>query len=97
MLPFQLQTAAPLTHSATASASRCAQISRAILNEQQKFKVPKWFNEDKPPVTKAELEEKIDQLHAAINEVASSVGPERPKASSLGQINNEVLEKAGHS
>jgi hypothetical protein len=72
------------------------QISRAILNEQQKFKVPKWFNEDKPPVTKAELEEKIDQLHAAINEVASNIN-ERPSASSLGQNNAEVLDHAGHS
>ena len=70
----------------TRCATRCAalvpltffgmQISRAILNEQQKFRMPKWFEEDKPPVTKAELEEKINQLHSAINDVAASIGPE---------------------
>ena len=52
------------------------QISRAILNEQQKFKAPNWFEENKPPVTKQELEDKIDQLHAAINDVATQVGPD---------------------
>jgi hypothetical protein len=54
----------------------CLQISRAILNEQQKFKAPNWFEENKPPVTKQELEEKIDQLHAAINDVATQIGPD---------------------
>lgn len=48
-----------------------SQISRAILDEQQRFKPPKWLEEAKQPVTKEELEEKIDQLHAAINDVAS--------------------------
>jgi hypothetical protein len=51
-----------------------AQISRAILDEQQRFKPPKWLEEAKQPVTKEELEEKIDQLHAAINDVASQTG-----------------------
>lgn len=72
------------------------QISRAILNEQQKFKIPTWF-EDKPPVTKAELEEKIDELHAAISEVAGSIGGEEPGRSnansSNGASNIDVMEK----
>jgi fructose/tagatose bisphosphate aldolase len=54
--------------------SACAQISRAILDEQQRFKPPKWLEEAKQPVTKEELEQKIDQLHAAINDVASQTG-----------------------
>jgi len=58
------------------------QISRAILNEQQKFKTPNWFEENKPPVTKQELEDKIDQLHAAINDVASQVAPDDTKNNS---------------
>jgi hypothetical protein len=59
------------------------QISRAILNEQQKFRMPKWLEEDKPPVTKAELEEKINQLHSAINDVAASIGPEESDRSRM--------------
>ena len=50
------------------------QISRAVLDEQRKFRMPKWLEEDKPPVTKEELEEKINQLHSAINDVATSIG-----------------------
>lgn len=57
------------------------QISRAILNEQQKIRIPDWFDEgfEKPQVTKADLEDKIAKLHAAINDVATQVGPEAKK------------------
>jgi hypothetical protein len=64
------------------------QISRAILNEQQKFKAPNWFEENKPPVTKQELEDKIDQLHAAINDVAQQIGPD----SETGKHDNNSAE-----
>ena len=70
------------------SVARPLQISRAILNEQQKFRLPKWLEEDKPPVTKAELEEKIGQLHSAINEVAANLGSDTPEIAPAGPSSN---------
>lgn len=72
MLAQQTLLSSGMAFSSTAH----VQISRAILNEQQKFKTPNWFEENKPPVTKQELESKIDQLHAAINDVATQIGPD---------------------
>jgi hypothetical protein len=72
------------------------QISRAILSDQQKFKIPAWLQDDKPPVTKAELEEKIDQLHSAINEVAISINGDDTTANAVtggrGTNNIEILD-----
>jgi tetrahydromethanopterin S-methyltransferase subunit B len=70
------------------------QISRAILNEQQKIKT-NWFEEPKP-VNKEELEEKIDQLHAAITDMAQSFGPDM-STDSKDKSNNsiEALDTTG--
>lgn len=62
------------------------------MNEQQKFKAPNWFEENKPPVTKQELEDKIDQLHAAINDVANQVAPDETKNSSGSNQNLSNVE-----
>eukprot|EP01025_Chloroclados_australasicus_P035595 TRINITY_DN3625_c1_g4_i1.p1 TRINITY_DN3625_c1_g4~~TRINITY_DN3625_c1_g4_i1.p1 ORF type:complete len:216 (-),score=8.50 TRINITY_DN3625_c1_g4_i1:51-698(-) len=66
------------------------QISRAILNEQQKFKAPQWLEQEQKPVSKEELEDKIDQLHKAINDVATQIGPDSTNNSTLKE---KVLPK----
>lgn len=70
------------------------QISRAILNEQQKIQIPDWFDnqEEKPQVTKADLEEKIAKLHAAINDVATQVGPESKQKNANSAVASPVAK-----
>ncbi|CAD7695808.1 unnamed protein product [Ostreobium quekettii] len=51
------------------------QISRTLLDEQQRLKLPK-FLEDKPPVpvTKDELVLRVDELNAAVDQLAKDLG-----------------------
>ncbi|CAD7698828.1 unnamed protein product [Ostreobium quekettii] len=51
------------------------QISRTLLDEQQRLKLPK-FLEDKPPVpvTKDELVLRVDELNAAVDQLAQNLG-----------------------
>eukprot|EP01026_Neomeris_dumetosa_P056600 TRINITY_DN5180_c0_g1_i10.p3 TRINITY_DN5180_c0_g1~~TRINITY_DN5180_c0_g1_i10.p3 ORF type:complete len:137 (+),score=25.46 TRINITY_DN5180_c0_g1_i10:45-455(+) len=51
------------------------QISRALLNEEQKLRLPRWLEEEEkdPEATKQKLFDKIDQLNEAIDEISSNI------------------------
>eukprot|EP01025_Chloroclados_australasicus_P034890 TRINITY_DN3561_c0_g1_i1.p2 TRINITY_DN3561_c0_g1~~TRINITY_DN3561_c0_g1_i1.p2 ORF type:complete len:146 (+),score=21.84 TRINITY_DN3561_c0_g1_i1:44-439(+) len=51
------------------------QISRALLNDDQKIRLPRWLEEEEkdPEATKQKLFDKIDQLNEAIDEISSNI------------------------
>lgn len=54
------------------------QISRALLGEDQRLRLPRFMEEEvpkDPEATKQELIDKIAQLNASIDEVASQLKP----------------------
>eukprot|EP01023_Acetabularia_acetabulum_P068867 TRINITY_DN9839_c0_g1_i1.p3 TRINITY_DN9839_c0_g1~~TRINITY_DN9839_c0_g1_i1.p3 ORF type:complete len:135 (-),score=19.29 TRINITY_DN9839_c0_g1_i1:177-581(-) len=51
------------------------QISRALLNDEQKLRLPRWLEEEEkdPEATRMELFEKIDQLNKSIDDISSNL------------------------
>jgi hypothetical protein len=58
------------------------QISKALLGDDQKLKLPRFLEDEEkdPEATKQDLIEKIAQLNASIDEVASQLKPKEEEA-----------------
>lgn len=60
------------------------QISKALLGDDQKLKLPRFLEDEKDPeATKEDLIEKIAQLNASIDEVAAQLKPSQEKAAAV--------------
>ena len=61
------------------------QISRAILGEDQRLRLPRFLEEEEadPEVTKQNLADKIAQLNAAIDDVSAQLKAQEPATEEL--------------
>lgn len=48
------------------------QISRALLDEQERLRLP-FLNEEPQPVTKDDLVSRVDELNAAVDELTANI------------------------